>query len=758
MPPLRWSQALLLAILAVLQVMGAVGLGSLGVFNETSAARPLSLTINLHPNGMPAYEATLATTDQDDLPARATEFAARHVAEGEKRAQFAGMVLGELLERTGWAPLLRRLGAEEGLGNGRLLLFPIVESGLGRRLLQLACAAQVAEAVNRRLVVLWGTSDHCGAAFHDLFLGTPRGTNVVVVDLVGRDSRAFAALLRPSVAGTAGQGGPLLALDCGNSGEEGGAGLPTLAVLRAGAGYLAAGGAVAALRRLPALAAVLDPDSGASFAPGGVPAAEWRARLHDALAGLDPAIALAPAVRRLVARSRGEEPSPPPASTAGGGSTDGEEVDPTRAAVAAVLAAARLKRPLVGVAARRDDAAFDSPTLSVPVDPARPEGPWSDTGWSEVSLAAYTHVAALALAASPSAAVLVLSNDAAFAEALADAVRREAGGPAHVTVARAVRGEAEDGGDGGGGGFGVWAGRGRGAVMSAVVEWFALSACDLVVGAQGSAFARTASLRSSGAGVEVVPRVLGLLAMDGGLDLGGPGEAPAVPCGSVDTGDAAVLTRAWGLGRAACAAGVTAGVARVARAGGGAVVRRLHVGRPTAEREGIEATEAALRGAGGGQWTVVDVAVGMAGGSGGNARDDSGAGNSGGNGGIDVEGTAGGGSAQDFSVAMVEVAGMSQLDAFASGSFDDLCVLGFLRASVLGQRMRQQRVCCAAALPVPRTVLLLSIASNVSCRFLLNLLCLPPSLSVWCVRSVLGAGTPRTALSTATGPRPRPRC
>jgi hypothetical protein len=324
--------------------------------------------------------------------------------------------------------------------------------------------------------------------------------------------------------------------------------------------------------------------------------------------------------------------------------------------------------------------------MSVPVDPLHPEGPWADAGWSEVPLEAYARVVTLALnssAASPlRAAVLVLSNDPPFAEALAAEVRRRHSDAAVLTVVTASADDARDDrgdGDGGGGDFDADGAQGRGrlAVMGAAVEWFALSRCDLVVGAQGSAFAKTACLRSAEtAGVELVPRagprLLGLVAMDGGLDLldlntDDGARSPSPACREVDVGPASVLRRAWGLGGAVCeggrqhqlleeeeeeeeeGSGLVGGAAAVAMA-----VRRLHVGRPTAEREGEATTLEALRGAGDGHWTVVDLAIGMA-----------------------QEGSGGGAPADGPPVAMpgvalVEVPGMAQLGAFKDGTFDDL--------------------------------------------------------------------------------------
>jgi hypothetical protein len=205
-------------------------------------------------------------------------------------------------------------------------------------------------------------------------------------------------------------------------------------------------------------------------------------------------------------------------------------------------------------------------------------GEWTLAGWSEVPLARYVDVAVAATAANRKksnngmhhnlgeddndrVAFAVFSNNPEFASALASELKRrisshhtitvlsrggdndddddDEGTPATTSTATTTDTSADAGRPEESASSTSFASRDLEGSIEAAAEWFLLSMCGLVVGAQRSEYARTASLRGSMAGVEVVPR-LGTLFAGGALDLLG-GDFTSVSSASSPSSSASSL-------------------------------------------------------------------------------------------------------------------------------------------------------------------------------------------------------------------------
>ena len=155
------------------------------------SAQQHSVMVAVHPRpsvGAP-YNATLEFSGESDFLSAAVTFANMHRLGSESIRP----LVRRMMDSSGWLTTFKALHLSDkdilsSYDGSKLLIFVIWDSGLGRRLMYMASAFQIAKAMGRKLLVYWIRNDHCFVRFDELFEQFRKDTNIR-----GRPERGISA-------------------------------------------------------------------------------------------------------------------------------------------------------------------------------------------------------------------------------------------------------------------------------------------------------------------------------------------------------------------------------------------------------------------------------------------------------------------------------------------------------------------------------------------------------------------------------------
>ena len=558
------------------------------------SAQQHSVMVAVHPRPSvrAPYNATLEFSGESDFLSAAVRFANMHGLGSESIRP----LVRRMMDSSGWLTTFKALHlSDEDISSSydgsKLLIFVIWDAGLGRRLMRMASAFQLAKATGRKLLVYWIPNDHCFVRFDELFEQFRKDTNIR-----GRPERGISASdvevrdwdpswLTPSISWLAhpekSQELPLIPIHGDNSDRISDQRRTTLT-------------SAPILRLLYR--------SGQPFMPTSGTFAGWRALCHDFLASLIPVATLQHHAEQIM------RPLKTNIDAAGSRKSLGvvgihirrEEPGIDASDVCAHIVSNMERNDTIE---KEDDGEGKSRTESIRSEHKDADADFPPLGWDEIPLTRYAELIQLIHYHRPHSVFLLLSNHK-------NALRRlRAMLPANVHLSMPQDTPSSDVAD-----TESFSGRHRDAVLSAASEWLALASCSLIISSQGSAFSLTASMRGSGFAVVVAPGSGVAIVSTGEVDFLKPSslirsqyyanrctdehelrawglEENVLCIESGDVGSDSIFAQKW-------AASYTKGGVFQAH-----VARRLHVGRmTTAGTQGRESNHI--------EWTIVDVVPG----------------------------------------------------------------------------------------------------------------------------------------------------